>query len=278
MEEEITFNEKIFLPRKILQVYHQFSTLSEDVYLVGETLLKLLSNQPIDNNEGLIKLDFVFANNLLLPQFFELGFAKIPFTHDELYIKETEEYDLKLSLISQDTTYLNNFTIDSIFCGKNGVVYDPTKMGIHDAESKILRATGCAATQFAQNTLLVLQAIKYIANGYTPTPEVEKALKEWIEPSSEQLLHFKVALSEMRQDSDRKDKYEALFSEYKMNVKLGQIGLEQNLVNLVFALEYNAPVIFSDQTVQSYASRLAYQTNHLKTVPELQKKLSCLKI
>ncbi len=271
------FYQTIELPQKLSQVFNHFSVLSGQVYLVGKTLRQLLLNHPIEHDPKIADCNFVYADKHVLPEFLELGFVKKR-TYQNSCIKKINGETLNLWHFSPDNTDIGIFTIDYIFCDKDGGIYDPTKMGIIDAKNKILRTTGVAQDQFAQNAFRVLDAIKHIALGYTPTPEVAQALKEWAGPSAEQVPNIKSMLREMKEDATMKEKYDLLFCEYNMNNKFEVLALEENMVNMIFALEYNAPIIFSDRKINSYTQNLQEEAIKFINLSELNKKLSSIKL
>jgi hypothetical protein len=85
---------------------------------------------------------------------------------------------LPQELIEQDVK-TRDFTITAMYVNAEGVLFDPTGLGLHDFHKKILRTVSPAKVFLDGDAIGVLRALKWIARGYIPEVFLSEALLSW---------------------------------------------------------------------------------------------------
>ncbi len=242
------------LPLMISNIFNQeFLSQSNQAYLVGPTLSKMISNEEIEEGDKNVPLAFVFSQPGAFQQILKLGFSS---THTKNIIG----FDLTIAdMTNQKDPYRFYFTIDAVFCSRQGDIYDPTLLGVSDTKRKILRTVLPAEAVFKENAEAVLKAIDALAHGYTPTHEVNVALKTWIGPSFEQEHFFMLELNKMIEGGGKLQKYKAILLYYNINYEATiKYAMEQNqsVRNVDWGYEGGTPTPNSVTTQMCYLSIL----------------------
>ena len=92
---------------------------------------------------------------------------------------KTTKHSLSLSSFLLSDALARDFTICAIYCDSAGVIYDPTRRGLNDLNSKLLSTIGDAHICLAADPIRVLRLIKYLLKGYTCSHNLQLALDAW---------------------------------------------------------------------------------------------------
>lgn len=76
-----------------------------------------------------------------------------------------------------------DFTIASLYCDKDGNIFDPTMRGLRDFHSQVLDTIIQPGQSFHDDPIRLLRAVKYITLGFRPSFFVQQALFQWNSPS-----------------------------------------------------------------------------------------------
>ena len=167
------------IPANILE---ELTELSSEYYFVGGSVRALIKHEALQPKQD---IDVVMQPK---PGALEkFGYKKSKFI-PKLYIKNTsvlidcyvpfESLSPYEQMIEKDF-FSRDFTIGCLFCDAQGQLYDPTGMGLQDLKDQKLRTIKPAQICFSEDPVRVLRAIHYCAIGYTPTLDLELALRSW---------------------------------------------------------------------------------------------------
>jgi tetratricopeptide (TPR) repeat protein len=168
-EKEIKVGLSLLVPAAFALV----AGLSGEYYLVGDAVHALLNNEPPSPPQNIDLVVTSDINELQVKGFFPCS------SNAHLYTTKINDFLVNCYVILAPHTLSRDFTITALYCNSEGYVLDPTGMGIDDFNKKTLRTIGHPLLRFQEDPIRILRAIKYIVSGYTPTPDVKDALKNW---------------------------------------------------------------------------------------------------
>lgn len=182
--EKYTYVE---LPSEITRLFKDIG--EEKIYLVGSTLLNLLTKDVNSQNDR--DVDFATNDEQLGASLVVIGFSPIGFVPGLYRKKGSCDIDLMLSDMRltdeseplhswiHDDSASRDFTICALYCNHQGKVFDPTGRGLQDVKEKKLATVADPALCFQQDPTCIFRGLKYMGRGFTPTDDVQKAIREW---------------------------------------------------------------------------------------------------
>jgi len=230
-------NVQLILPSPIKSIFELLESIPGDSYLVGSTVLSLLSNNAYGENRD---VDFIIATSDISTVGSELkhkGFFLCPY-NSKLYTMKKNLFSIDCYVVLSTSTSLffpdinalsRDFTIACLYCDKQGNLFDPTGDGVRDFKHKRLRTVGDSVVRLQEDPVRLLRAIKYIYFGFKPLPSLEDAMKNW-EPSAStmSLSHIKAVARKQLLSFD-KLQYTQLLLKYDLLEKLFSVIPKENL-------------------------------------------------
>ena len=183
---------QVVLPPILHTAFQIGFTANNTLYIVGSTIQHLLEGISL---EGLNDIDFIsnmppselspFRQSKVQPQlyFCSLFLPSSRAIKLEYFVSEHP----KESFIASDFSQ-RDFTVNSLYCDAQGNIFDPTNMGLADLQSRTIRSIQNAKDSFNRDPIRILRAIRLMAKGFNPSPEVSSAISTW--QPQEQLMNY----------------------------------------------------------------------------------------
>lgn len=144
----------------------------------------------------------------------------------------------------EENSHMCPFTISCVFFDKdNNYVIDPTGRGLNDCENRILDTVIPAEQLFERNPSQVLEAIKWILNGFKPTAVLARKIKNWNPaniPTKKQpsLRSFAdTIVSSFGDDNEKKTQFNCLLIEYQLVEKIYKNNIPRTLAALMHKVD-----------------------------------------
>lgn len=183
MLEDISLHPlKVALPLLISNQFRELSKIHPSVYLRGSAIHTFLNQEPFSKEQD---LDFFVIDEPSYRLNEDLKFGTCIF-NPHLYQKTTEEglsveCFVKPQSPDSSTLFTTDFTIASIFCDQNGVIYDPSGRGLDDFYARKLdlvnQTDPCSVLQ--SDPAIILRAIKYQMRGYQFSRLLKQAINDY---------------------------------------------------------------------------------------------------
>ncbi|WP_131754680.1 tetratricopeptide repeat protein, partial [Legionella londiniensis] len=257
---------RVALPASLLAMFKSLEASGGEHYLTGSSVLSLLTHQPILPAQD---LDFVSVEADAY-QLKRQGFYPSPYLPN-LFAKHRKPNPVSTWLVSTSpimqpshAALSRDYTISCLFCDKDGTIYDPTGYGLEDLKHKRLRAIGNPVIRLQEDPARVLRAVKYMALGFKPMPDLDAALRDWKPVHLDQHKPHLDAVLRKHLTSSLLDKkrFIQLLQDYGLLQKIlglkPKASIEQTTALLEHALgirhkmsdgEYNAARFFAQQPV-----------------------------
>ena len=173
---------KMKLPKFIKNAFKMGYSANQALFIFGSTIHFLIENMSF---EFLNDIDFIssqppprdiYQQSHIQPQLF---FTSVPLTPHR-YIK-FDYFCIPHSInhfIAEDYQQ-RDFTVNCLYCDKDGHIFDPTNLGLSDLGHRMIRSVKPSSQSFAQDPIRLLRAIKLMLKGFHLFPEVEKAMHDW---------------------------------------------------------------------------------------------------
>lgn len=263
---------EIKLDANVDRIFSILKPICNECYLVGSTVWSLILSQNLNQiiNEEKQESDFDFvgtcdeSNGL-----FQNGFRQsnyIPF----LYTAKIEDNRIdffslptKKNLITKNYRK-RDFTICALYCNPEGIVIDPTGIGLQDLMNKRLRMIGNPAIRLREDPVRLLRAIRYITAGFDPVKNLHDALLEW-QPGEKLDTGHLYAVARKHMKTLDTYHYVGSLREYGLLEKIFNIPNSLNIQEAIIALEkllwVNHADLFFVNNTQNFNSQLFKQVS-----------------
>lgn len=211
---------------------------TKDCYLVGPTLLIMLAQQVVAPGQ--------------LVDFVQLGAEKKSTT--PLFNYAIQDHPVSCHPGAKnlmEESQLMCFTINALYCNKEGVILDPTGFGLQDFKHKILRCLSDLHKDLKLYPHFFLQAIDLIFIDYTPTPKVYEALKTWRLDSKEAAIMLQEQFDMRLRQLENSNRYLAILEHYGIFQKIDRVLNEENKLQKVPSFMSSRVLFFNQDSERS---------------------------
>lgn len=238
--------KEMLLPTFIQNAFSVSFSGQNTLYLVGSAIHLILGLTSIDN---LNDIDFISTTPPSEKTIYKQSKVQPQLYFTSLLIKADKQLKLEYFVsrqtdsffISQD--YLNrDFTVNALYCDRNGKIYDPSNMGLYDLENKKIRSIKDPVISFHHHPIRLLRAIRLMIKGFQLTPEVESAMLSWEPPKD--IVHYGHLFSMASQ---------MLFSQNAQQIY--SLLVRFDLIYKLLNCSREAPLSIVQETVSSEANR-----------------------
>lgn len=179
-------------PESVLSIFQYLSSLiGDELFLVGGSTRDLLLGKEIDDLDFATRCDPTIIHNLFPDKLYFERYGTTTFKIDKYHItlasyrKESDYTDFRhpstvifLKDYKEDSKR-RDFTINALYGGIDGKVYDPTHSGLVDLSEKRIRIIGDPYIRLKEDPLRILRAFRFSEElSFALDDSLTKAIKE----------------------------------------------------------------------------------------------------